>query len=174
MRMTMAVAVGLLCLAAAACAKGADSNLASSSVPSVSSTVASATPSVTPSSVASPVAVPKDCPKPDSKLEISAINDSWIGSDGKPAEPGEICLVARADEAFTVTLHNDVHHEGVFSPNHTFSVYADASGTNELFYGDLVYPGESFTYDVPQLAAGAYVFRCDIHPQNMWGVLIVT
>jgi hypothetical protein len=177
MRRAIAVAVGLVCFAGTACAKGVDATLASSSSPSASSTAVSATPSVTPSAVPSPVDVPKDCPKPNVDLEISAINDSWIGSDGKPAEPGEICLAAPADEAFTVTLHNDVHNdvhnEGVFHPNHTFSVYADASGTDELFYGDLVYAGESFTYDVPALAAGAYVFKCDIHPQNMTGVLVV-
>jgi hypothetical protein len=173
MRRTIAVAVGLVCLTAAACAKGTDENLASSSSPSAPSTAVSATPSTTPSSAPSPVDVPKDCPKPDSKLEISAVNDSWIGSDGKPAEPVEVCLAAPADETFTVTLHNDVHNEGVVQPNHTFSVYADASGTDELFYGDLVYAGESFTYDVPSLAAGAYVFKCDIHPQNMTGVLVV-
>ena len=170
---TIAVGVGLISLTTAACAKGTDANLASSSSPSAASTAVSATPSTTPSTVPSPVDVPKDCPKPEYKIDISAINDSWIGSDGKPAEPGEICLAAPADEAFTVTLHNDVQGEGVFHPNHTFSVYADASGSDELFYGDLVYPGESFTYDVPSLAAGAYVFRCDIHPQNMTGVLVV-
>jgi hypothetical protein len=145
MRGTIAVAVGLVCLTAAACAKGTDANLASSSSPSAPSTPVSAAPSATPPSVPSPVEVPKDCPKPDSKLEISAVNDSWIRSDGKPAEPGEVCLSAPADEVFTVTLHNDLHNEGVFHPNHTFSVYTDASGTDELFYGDLVYPGESFT-----------------------------
>jgi hypothetical protein len=173
MQRTIAVAVGLVCLMGAACAKGTDANLASSSSSSAPSTAVSATPSATASSAPSPVEVPKDCPKPDSELEISAVNDSWIGSDGKPAEPGKVCLAAPADEAFTVTLHNDVRNEGLFHPNHTFSVYPDASGTDELFYGDLVYPGESFTYDVPSLVAGAYVFKCDIHPQNMTGVLVV-
>jgi plastocyanin len=36
-----------------------------------------------------------------------------------------------------------------------------------------VLAGDSFTYDVPSLEAGAYVFKCDIHPQNMTGVLVV-
>ena len=49
----------------------------------------------------------------------------------------------------------------------------DVSATDDLFYGDLVYAGESFTYHVPSLAAGAYVFKCTIHPQTMIGVLVV-
>lgn len=170
MRRSVAVAVGFVCLMGAACG----SNLASSSSPSASSTAVSApTPSTTPSSAPSPVKVPQGCPGPESKLELSAVNASWIGPNGRPAKPGAICLSAPADEPFTVTLHNDVHNEGLFRPNHTFSVYPDASGTDELFYGDLVYPGDSFTYHVPSLAAGAYVFKCDIHPQSMTGVLVV-
>lgn len=102
------------------------------------------------------------------------MNASWIEPNGKPAKPGAICLATPADKPFTVTLHNDVHDEGLFQPNHTFSVYPDSSASDELFYGDLVYPGESFTYHVPSLAAGAYVFKCDIHPQTMTGVLVVT
>jgi plastocyanin len=119
----------------AACGgKGAGSNLPSSSSPSPSSTaVSSATPSATASATASstpsPVDVPKGCPK-----------------------PGATCLSAPADEPFAVTLHNDVHNEGLAPQNHNFSVYA---------------------YHVPSLAAGVYVFKCAIHPETMTGVLVV-
>ncbi len=149
----------------AACGgNGTSSDVASSSSPTQSATA---------SAVSSPVDVPHDCPKPASKLEISAVNDSWIGPNGEPAEPGATCLAAPADEPFTVTLHNDIHNEGLFRVNHTFSVYTDSTGTDELFIGDLVLPGDSFTYHVPSLSAGAYAFKCDIHPQNMTGVLVV-
>ena len=62
---------------------------------------------------------------------------------------------------------------GRVSPNHNFSIYIDASISDQLFYGDLVFPGESTTYDVTALSAGLYVFRCDIHPEMMTGVLLV-
>jgi plastocyanin len=119
------------------------------------------------------VDVPHDCPKPASKLEISAVNDSWIGPNGKPAKPGATCLAAPADEPFTVTVHNDIHNEGLYLVNHTFSVYTDSTGTDGLFNGDLVLAGDSFTYHVPSLEVGAYAFKCDIHPQTMTGVLVV-
>jgi hypothetical protein len=170
------VVAGLVCLMGAACGgKGTSSNVASGSSPSTSpSVVSSPTESATASAAPSQVDVPHDCPKPASKLEISAVNTSWIEPNRKPAKPGAICLATPADEPFTVTLHNDVHDEGLFHPNHTFSVYSDSSASDELFYGDLVYPGESFTYHVPSLEAGVYVFKCDIHPQTMTGVLVVT
>jgi hypothetical protein len=158
----------------AACAgNGTTSNVASSSSPSASPTaVSSPTQSATPSAAASQVDVPHYCAKPASKLELSAQNASWIGLNGKPAKPGTLCLSTAADAPFTVTLHNDVQPEGV-TFNHTFSIYPDSSSTDELFYGDLVYAGESSTYHVPPLAAGVYVFKCDIHPQTMTGVLVL-
>jgi plastocyanin len=159
------VVVGLVCLAGASCGgNGTSSDVESSSSP---------TKFATSGAVPLPVDVPQNCPKPASKLEISAVNDSWIGPNGKPAKPGATCLIAPADEPFTVTLHNDIHSEGLFQVNHAFSVYTDSTGTDGLFNGDLVLAGDSFTYDVPSLGAGAYVFKCDIHPQNMTGVLVV-
>jgi hypothetical protein len=168
------VVVGLVCLMGAACAGNETAaNVASSSFPSASSSVLSSpTESATTSAVPSQVDVPHDCAKPASKLEVSALNASWIGPNGKPAKPGALCLSTAADDPFTVTLHNDVHGEGI-TFNHTFSIDPDPSATDELFYGDLVYPGESVTYQVPSLAAGVYVFKCDIHPQTMTGVLVV-
>ena len=149
----------------AACGgNGTSSDVAFSSSPTQSATT---------SAVPFPVDVPQDCPKPASKLEISAVNDSWIGPNGKPAKPGTTCLAAPADESFTVTVHNDIHNEGLFRVNHTFSVYRDSTGTDGLFNGDLVLAGDSFTYHVPSLEAGADVFKCDIHPQTTTGVLVL-
>ena len=156
---------GLVCLMGAACGgNGTSSDVASSSSPTTFATS---------SAVPLPVDVPQNCPKPASKLEISAVNDSWIGPRGEPAKPGATCLTAPADVLFTVTVHNDIRGEGLFQVNHTFSVYTESTGTDALFNGDLVLAGDSFTYDVPLLEAGAYVFKCDIHPQNMTGVLVV-
>ena len=174
MRRRAVVVVAVVCLVGAACAgNGTTSDEAARSSPSASPTVVrSPTPSTSGSAAASQVDVPHDCAKPASKLEVSAANESWIGLNGKPAKAGTLCLSTIADEPFTVTLHNDVHGEGV-AVNHTFSLYPDVSATDDLFYGDLVYAGESFTYHVPSLAAGTYVFKCTIHPQTMIGVLVV-
>lgn len=101
------------------------------------------------------------------------MNTTWIGPNGSPAKPGATCLSAPSDEPFTVTLHNDIHNEGIFLVNHNFSVYGDSTGTDQLFNGDLVFAGDNLTYDVPSFAAGVYLFKCDIHPQTMTGVLVV-
>ena len=47
---------------------------------------------------------------------------------------------------------------------HNVAIYEDDSLENDLFVGETVEPGGSITYELPPLAAGAYYFRCDIHP----------
>lgn len=54
---------------------------------------------------------------------------------------------------------------------HNVAIYEDDSLDQELFIGENIDPGESTTYQVPALEAGAYFFRCDIHP-NMFGRVI--
>lgn len=55
---------------------------------------------------------------------------------------------------------------------HNVSIYADDSLDESFFIGDNVDPGASITYEIPALEAGAYYFRCDIHP-NMAGRVTV-
>jgi plastocyanin len=125
-----------------------------------------------PSPSPSPLVVPKGC-KPDGPaVEISTVNASWADADGHPFAPGEACLAVPAGH-FTVTVHNDVLGVGIGSPNHNFAVFTDSLATESVFTGDLVYSGQSKTYDVPKLSPGTYLFHCDIHPQTMYGVLSV-
>lgn len=78
------------------------------------------------------------------------------------------CLAAHAGEPFRIAFANE--DEGV---QHNVAVYEDAAGTGALFVGDPVAgPGEA-TYRVDALDAGTYLFRCDFHPQQMRGVLVV-
>lgn len=159
----------MLLVLGAACGGGAP-------IPAAASGPAPASSSAAPSSASpspSPLVVPKGCSPDGSALQISAVNTSWADANGRPIPPGEACLAVPVGP-FTVTLHNDVHGEGFGAPNHNFAVFTDSSASDALFTGDLAYPGTSKTYDVPKLPAGTYLFHCDIHPQTMVGVLVVT
>jgi hypothetical protein len=130
-------------------------------------------PSPTPSAVAS-VEVPAGCPEEPTDLALFAVGGHWADDRGRPFEPGEACLVAAGGQPIEVTVHNDPDAEAILSANHNFSLYADADRSQSVFNGELVFPGDSLTYEVPALEAGAYLFACDIHPQEMTGVLVVT
>ena len=101
------------------------------------------------------------------------MNTSWADAKGHPFAPGEACLAVPAGH-FTVTVHNDVLGVGIGSPNHNFAVFTDSSATQPVFTGDLTYPRTSTTYHVPRLPAGTYLFHCDVHPQTMYGALVVS
>ena len=70
-------------------------------------------------------------------------------------------ITAPADEAFQIVLDNQE------SAPHNIAI-KDAAGA-EKFKGEIV-TSTSVTYDVPALAAGAYEFWCEIHP-DMKGAL---
>ena len=57
---------------------------------------------------------------------------------------------------------------------HNFAVYQDQSATKEIFKGE-AFPGPA-TKDMQFKAPppGSYFFRCDIHPTQMTGTLVVT
>ena len=77
------------------------------------------------------------------------------------------CLAVPADTAFTIAFDNqdaDVPHNVAIWPE---------DGKKALFTGDLVTGPSQITYDVDGLPAGTYVFRCDIHPTTMSGMLEV-
>ena len=70
-------------------------------------------------------------------------------------------IAAPADEAFQIVLDNQE------SAPHNIAI-KDAAGA-EKFKGEIV-TSTKVTYDVPALAAGAYEFWCEIHP-DMKGTL---
>ena len=122
---------------------------------------------------APPLEVPENCPKPTSELEIENHGASWAAENGKPVPVFERCLAAPADQAFTITLTNR-KVKGVTSLEHNVAIYPDSLGTEEVIMrGEYVKPGKSLTYEVEPLTAGEYLFRCDLHVQNMKGVLVV-
>ena len=70
-------------------------------------------------------------------------------------------ITAPADEAFQIVFDNQE------SAPHNVAI-KDASGA-EKFKGEIV-TSATITYDVPALAAGAYEFWCEVHP-DMKGTL---
>jgi plastocyanin len=72
-------------------------------------------------------------------------------------------LSAKADTAFTIDFDNQE------SAPHNIAI-KDAAGSVP-FKGEIV-SSKKVTYNVPALAAGAYTFWCEVHP-NMTGTLTV-
>lgn len=73
-------------------------------------------------------------------------------------------LTAKADTAFTIDFDNKD------SAPHNIAI-KDATGAAK-FKGEIFAGPAKKTYDVPALAAGAYTFWCEVHP-NMTGTLTV-
>ena len=72
-------------------------------------------------------------------------------------------VTAPADVPFEIVFDNQ---EGV---PHNMAI-SDSTGTN-VFKGEIV-SGQQVTYSVPALAAGAYPFICEVHP-DMKGAITV-
>lgn len=88
-------------------------------------------------------------------IDIAALNIAFDKSE----------LAAPADEPFQIVFANN--DAGV---SHNVEI-KDAAGTT-VFKGEIFSGVDTRTYDVPELAAGAYTFICTVHP-NMTGTLTV-
>jgi plastocyanin len=73
-------------------------------------------------------------------------------------------LTAPADEPFQIVFDNQ---EGA---PHNVAIYTDESASENVFLEEPFGGPRVVTYQVPALAAGAYFFRCDVHP-DMKGTL---
>jgi plastocyanin len=89
-------------------------------------------------------------------LQISANNLQFSTSE----------LNAPADEPFKIQFENK---EGA---PHNVAIYNDESRSQRLFGQDPFSGPQTVTYEVPALAAGQYLFLCDVHP-DMKGTLNV-
>ena len=75
---------------------------------------------------------------------------------------------APAGKAFDLQFDNQA--AGV---PHNVSVYTDSSAKTALFTGQIVTGPKTVTYHVKALDPGSYFFRCDVHPTQMTGTLVV-
>jgi plastocyanin len=75
---------------------------------------------------------------------------------------------APAGTAFTIVFDNKA--AGV---PHNVSIYTDSSASTPLFQGKIVTGPITTTYQVRALDPGTYFFRCDVHPTQMTGDLVV-
>ena len=75
-------------------------------------------------------------------------------------------LAAPADKPFQIAFDNQE------SAPHNVAIYRDAAANDAVFAPEPFSGPALVTYDVPALAAGRYVFRCDLHP-DMSGQLTV-
>jgi plastocyanin len=82
------------------------------------------------------------------------------------------CLAAPADAAFTINFDNQdpgIAHVFVI---HDQDPRQDPSA-RQLFRGEQVTGPDMKTYEVGPLAAGTYHFRCDFHPDQMFGAMVI-
>jgi plastocyanin len=75
------------------------------------------------------------------------------------------CLAAPANTPFSIRFDNED------SDTHNLDI---RKGGTSLFTGDIVVGPKITTYRVGPLPAGAYTFRCDVHPTQMRGTLVVS
>jgi plastocyanin len=78
----------------------------------------------------------------------------------------EITLTAGAET--TVQFENQ--DQGL---PHNFAIYEDESGDTALFNGDVIEGPATTEYTFTAPDAGTYFFRCDVHPTQMMGTVVV-
>ena len=85
---------------------------------------------------------------------------------------GATCLAAPGNTAFKINLDNQdagiPHNMQIFDKDPR-----QDSSARSLFKGTLVTGPAQTTYEIGALAVGTYHFRCDVHPDQMFGMLVV-
>ena len=101
---------------------------------------------------------PGDCTANGTALSITA-SDNKYDKD---------CLAVPANQASTIAFDNQ--DRGI---PHNVSIYEDDTASKALFKGEIIDGPKKITYNVPALPEGRYFFRCDPHPEFMYGNFIV-
>lgn len=115
---------------------------------------------------------------PEASPSPSAVSPSASAASGAPAADviriaaddiafDKAELRAPADRPFSIVFEN---REQV---PHNVAIYTDESAVQSLFVGEIFSGPDERTYGVPALAAASYFYRCDVHPIQMTGTLIV-
>lgn len=111
------------------------------------------------------VAVLAACSGGGSAASISppAEAEMTVSAEGSAFDVSTITLTA--GEPTTLFFRNQ---DGM---PHNIAIYTDDSASESLFVGETI-TDDVITYEVPELEAGEYFFRCDVHP-NMNGTVVV-
>ena len=78
----------------------------------------------------------------------------------------EITLAAGAE----ATIELDNQDDGL---PHNFAMYEDESAATAIFQGEIVEGPTTTEYTFTAPDAGTYFFRCDVHPNQMTGTVVV-
>jgi plastocyanin len=103
---------------------------------------------------------------------IAACGGTALGFDSPPAslDPGSPTISAlgiefdRTEIAVTAGQPFVLVFENREAVPHNVSIYADAALQKRTFEGVMVTGPATRWYPVPALAAGTYLFQCDMHP----------
>jgi len=105
-----------------------------------------------------PTAVPSTCTPRGTTLELTAVNIAF--------DPSVLC--ARAGHPFSIAFDN--RDAGV---PHNVQIFTDRNMSESVFKGALISGVDTVAYSVAALPPGVYWFRCDVHPSQMVGALVV-
>lgn len=81
-------------------------------------------------------------------------------------DKGEITLAAGGE----ATIELDNQDQGL---PHNFAMYEDDSAEKAIFQGDIIEGPDTAEYSFTAPDAGTYFFRCDVHPTEMIGTVVV-
>jgi hypothetical protein len=119
------------------------------------------------------MATPSKCATPRSHLKLGATPTAWVYEDTQQ-RPGAPCLSVPSG-TFSVSIASAPFDGGggVSPPAHDFAIYSDPTGGRQVYASSLVEAGQHKTFWIADIPAGVYRFQCDLHPDSMYGVLVV-
>ncbi|MBA3552084.1 MAG: cupredoxin domain-containing protein [Actinobacteria bacterium] len=90
-----------------------------------------------------------------------------LTAEGTAFDKTELSLPAGIEVALTLDNKDN-------AVQHNFSMYADETGSEALFSGEIITGPSAVTYTFNSPQPGEYYFRCDVHPTQMEGTVTVT
>jgi plastocyanin len=120
--------------------------------------------------IAAPPPLPSVAPPPSSACGEDGQIVLDIVAQGTAFDP--TCLVAPAEEDFTINFDNQDPAATVGEHNIAIAVDEASVLEDPIFDGELVAGPDTVEYAVPAMEEGSYFFHCDVHP-SMAGALTV-
>ncbi len=106
---------------------------------------------------AAPRSIPSTCSPSGPQVSLAAHNIAF--------QPSFLCAPGHR---FVIQFDNQ--DAGI---PHNVSIFSDRAEKHSLLKMPLVTGNKQVEYPIPPLKPGAYWFRCDVHPSQMQGVLVV-